>query len=235
MGLSTRLNYFGLPITGEGAFLAQTDSDNKKDYVVKASSKDRFGNILVRDFAVEEGAPTSSFKIEKAGTLTFKLGEVKTLETKKYASTNFKISTSSATPPTIDVSGEQLGDSATDSSTYTLPEITLSPRHKAVILAGAFTLTGTGCELTECSLEGKCTITRARNRGVYLSHDVSDGELTVSATIEQTGSTPPTVTPATGWKVSVPLSDTNPEEGYTTWTVELVKDELKASDPEAEA
>ena len=62
---------------------------------------------------------------------------------------------------------------------------------------------------------------------------MSDGEIVVSATIEQTGATAPTVTAADGWEISVPLSDSNPEEGYTQWTVELVKKEFKATDPEA--
>lgn len=232
MSLSTRLNYFGILVDAEdGAILSQTDSDNKKDFVVKASSRSSTGDIIARDNVVEEGAPTSSFKVKSAGTLTLKLGEVKTLDTKKYAANNLKITTSVAAPPTVEISGEQLGDSATDSSTYDLPAITLTPRHKAVILAEAFTMTGEGCSLTECSLEAKCTITRARNRGTYLSHDVSDGEIVVSATIEQSGSTKPVVTAASGWEITAPLSDSNPEEGYTTWTVELTKTTLAATQP----
>jgi len=105
----------------------------------------------------------------------------------------------------------------------TLPAITLSPRHKAQILAGAFTLTGTGCNLTSCSLSVRANITRATVSGDTVAHDVSGAEIVVSGTVQQTGDTKPTIAAAEGWELTTPQSRENPDEGYIEWTFEATK------------
>ena len=219
-GFSAPVEYFG---QGSSAVIGLKSSTENRDYAVKLTATDERGDIVARDLAGERISPSGVYNVIAAGDLSLVLGSVNTVDTDVVVLLGCDISTSAASAPEVTLSGESIQTGGTASSTVTLPAITLSPRHKAQILAGAFTLTGTGCNLTSCSLSARANITRATKSGDTVAHDVSGAEIVVSGTVQQTGDTKPTIAAAAGWELTTPKSKANPDEGYIEWTFEATK------------
>ena len=219
-GFSAPVEYFG---QGSSTVIDLKSSTENRDYAVKQTATDERGDIVARDLAGERISPSAVYNVKAAGDLSLVLGRVNTVETMAVVLLGCEISTGAATPPEVTLSGESIQSGGAESSTVTLPEITLSPRHKAQILAGAFTLNGTGCNLTSCSLSVRANITRATVSGDTVAHDVSGAEIVVSGTVQQTGETAPTIAAANGWELTTPKSKANPDEGYIEWTFEATK------------
>ncbi len=219
-GFSAPVEYFG---QGTSTVIGLKSSTENRDYAVKQTATDARGDIVARDLAGERISPSAVYNVKAAGELSLVLGSVNTVETMAVVLLGCEISTGAATPPEVTLSGESIQSGGTASSTVTLPAIALSPRHKAQILAEAFTLTGAGCYLTSCSLSARANITRATKSGDTVAHDVSGAEIVVSGTVQQTGDTKPTIAAADGWEITTPKSKANPDEGYIEWTFEATK------------
>jgi len=219
-GFSVPVEYFG---QGTSAVIGLKSSTEGRDYAVKVTATDARGDIVARDLAGERISPSGVYNVIAAGDLSLVLGSVNTVGTDVVVLLGCDISTSAASAPEVTLSGESIQSGGTASSTVTLPAIALSPRHKAQILAGAFTLTGTGCNLTSCSLSVRANLTRATKSGDTVAHDVSGAEIVVSGTVQQTGETKPTIAAGSGWELTTPKSKTNPDEGYIEWTFEATK------------
>lgn len=228
MSLSTRIDHF---TQAANTVIKQIASTSNTDFAVKATATNERGDIIVRDVSESRDSPSDDFVCFAAGDVDLDLGAVFTYETTKIACLlGINIQTSAGAAPKVTLSGEQLQAGATVTSTIAVGAITLSPRHKAQILAGAFTLAGTGCHLTDCSLDVKANLTRATKDGVTLAHDVSGATITVSGTVVQTGATAPTIAAVSGWTLNTPAAQANPDAGYTTWTFECTKD-LTSAEP----
>ena len=228
-GFSVPVEYFG---QNASAVLGLKSSTEGRDFAVKATAVDARGDIIARDVCGERISPSGVYTVEAAGDLAFVLGTVNTAETMAVVLLGCEISTGAATPPEVTLSGESIQSGGTASSTITLPTITLSPRHKAQILADAFTFSGTGCDLTACNLSARANLTRATIEGKTVSHDVSGCEMVVTGTIIQTGASAPTITPGDGWTLTTPQSKDNPDEGYIEWSFECSK-AVSGTDPVA--
>lgn len=59
--------------------------------------------------------------------------------------------------------------------------------------------------------------------GEPVASDVTEGMITASVTITQTGSTEPTVAAGSDWQITAPLACTNPDANYPTWACTLTK------------
>ena len=219
-GFSAPVEYFGQELS---TVIGLKSSTENRDYAVKQTATDARGDIVARDVCGERISPSAVYNVIAAGDLSLVLGSVNTVDTDVVVLLGCDISTSAASAPEVTLSGESIQTGGTASSTVTLPAITLSPRHKAQILAGAFTLTGTGCNLTSCSLSARANITRATVEGETVAHDVSGCEMVVTGTVQQTGATAPTIEASTGWTLTTPKSKANPDEGYIEWTFEATK------------
>jgi hypothetical protein len=219
-GFSAPVEYFG---QGSSTVIGLKSSTESRDYAVKQTATDERGDIVARDLAGERISPSAVYNVIAGGDLSLVLGSVNTVDTDVVVLLGCDISTSAASAPEVTLSGESIQTGGTASSTVTLPAITLSPRHKAQILAGAFTLTGTGCKLTSCSLSVRANITRSTVAGDTVTHDVSGAEIVVSGTVQQTGATKPTIEASSGWELTKPESKDNPDEGYIEWTFEATK------------
>ena len=219
-GFSAPVEYFG---QGSSTVIGLKSSTENRDYAVKVTATDARGDIVARDLAGERISPSAVYNVKAGGDLSLVLGSVNTVDTDVVVLLGCDISTSAASAPEVTLSGESIQTGGTASSTVTLPAITLSPRHKAQILAGAFTLAGAGCNLTSCSLSARANITRATKSGDTVAHDVSGTEIVVSGTVQQTGETKPTIAAADGWELTTPKSKANPDEGYIEWTFEATK------------
>jgi len=224
-GFSAPVEYFGQSLS---AVIDLKSSTENRDYAVKVTATDARGDIVARDLAGERISPSAVYNVKAAGDLFLELGSVNTVDTDVVVLLGCDISTSAASAPEVTLSGESIQTGGTTSSTVTLPEITLSPRHKAQILAGAFTLNGAGCNLTSCSLSARANITRATKSGDTVAHDVSGTEIVVSGTVQQTGETKPTIAAVDGWELTTPKSKANPDEGYIEWTFECSKAAVSA-------
>ena len=219
-GFSAPVEYFG---QGTSTVIGLKSSTEGRDYAVKQTATDERGDIVARDLAGERISPSAVYNVIAEGELSLVLGSVNTVDTDVVVLLGCDISTSAASAPEVTLSGESIQAGGTASSTVTLPDITLSPRHKAQILAEAFTLDGAGCNLTSCSLSVRANITRATKSGDTVTHDVSGAEIVVSGTVQQTGETKPTIEAAEGWELTTPESKANPDEGYIEWTFEATK------------
>lgn len=228
-GFSAPVEYFG---QGSSTVIDLKSSTENRDYAVKVTATDARGDIMARDLAGERISPSAVYNVKAAGNLSLVLGSVNTAETMAVVLLGCEISTGAASAPEVTLSGESIQTGGTASSTVTLPAIALSPRHKAQILAEAFTLTGTGCNLTSCSLSARANITRATVEGETVAHDVSGCEMVVTGTIIQFGAAAPTIEAGDGWTLTTPKSKANPDEGYIEWTFECSK-AVAGADPAA--
>lgn len=219
-GFSAPVEYFG---QGSSTVIGLKSSTEGRDFAVKATATDARGDIIARDVCGERISPSGVYNVIAAGDLSLVLGTVNTADTMVVVLLGCQISTAAASAPEVTLSGESIQTGGTASSTVTLPAITLSPRHKAQILADAFTLSGTGCDLTACSLSARANLTRATVDGETVTHDVSGTDIVVSGTVIQTGATAPTIAAETGWTLTTPVSKVNPDEGYIEWTFECSK------------
>jgi len=223
MSFQAKTDFFGLGASVAGIVL--TDSTLNESASVAEAADDR-GDIIAKEVYGATAAPSCDFVFKAKQTLNIILGKVNTLTgpfAGKYCVTGYSVATSMGTEPKLTVSGQRLYDTATDSTTITPGTIDVSVYHKAQIFLGAFALTGSGCHLQENTLNVQATLTDASKDGDMVAHDIHDGRITQSLKIVQTGSTIPTVTPANGFIITSPLTRTEADSDYFSWTCELTK------------
>lgn len=229
MALSTKVDYF---TQSSNAVIKQTSSASNTDYKAKPTATNERGDIIVRTQAGKYDNPSCDFVCFADGDIDLDLGAVFAYNSTQVACLlGISIQTSAGNPAKVTLSGEELQTGATVTSTISTGAITLSARHKAQILMDAFTLSGTGCHLTDCSLDVKANLTRATQSGLTIAHDVSGATITVKGTVVQSGETAPIIEAGSGWVLNTPTSADNPDEGYTTWTFEATQD-LLSVEPE---
>lgn len=149
--------------------------------------------------------------------------------------TNITINTGAATPPEVTISGEEVpsGSHCSDDCYYEVPSATLDPCHHAQALFDLFSdnefdLTS-GYYVTQANYTVECTLTKATKDGETVKYDITAGKVTAQLTIQGTGlGTTLTVnattgTGATGWQETTPLSQSNPDSNYDTYTVTYTK------------
>lgn len=117
-------------------------------------------------------------------------------------------------------SGSQV-ESGTAHATCTaeLPNIVIGGLHHAQTF-GAFTLTGAGAHLTQSTFTAQCEVSTAEKDGVILAHDIVGGTVTVTGTVQVSDASypVPTITPSAGWSITAPLTETNPDSNFPTYT-----------------
>lgn len=230
MAFNTHKDHFALG-TASGSALSHKESASDVTNGVTAEAEDELGDVVATDTFAERKKLTSSFVVvdDLAVATSFILG---TLTETKAVLTEVNISTEKGKAPTVEASGEDVsvwapgetsGAAATQGATITPDAFTVLALHKAQILFSAFTLGGTGCKLNSCNAKISCNLSLAENAGGVVAHDVQRGMIEVTATIIQPAAAEPTVTAASNWKITKPLSKTEPEGGHDMWTVTLTK------------
>lgn len=178
----------------------------------------------------EDSAPSNSYGLKGDISLAagkIKLNKVKTIgdgqAAKCYALESIQIGTGAGSAPTISATCQEIEAGVSDANQchYSVPALTLTKKHHAQILFGAFTLTGNGCTLTECAATIGGSINKDKVEGVKISSDINSGVITVTGTVLQTGATEPTLAAANGFVITSPLNCTNPEAAYKSYTFEL--------------
>ena len=227
MAFSTPVDYVGLADTA----LTLISSTENKTAQTKEAVNDR-GDIVAREVFGEQKTPSSDYKLAANLSKTITLGDLTTVGTDKVILKSISIKTSAGKAPELSANGITIQAAGTVSSTVDLGTVVCSVRHKAQIIDSAFTLSGTGADLNECTYTADCDVTTATKEGDVISHDVSGAKATVSATIVQSGSAVPVITAGTNWDITAPLTVSNPDSDYPSWTVTLVKS-LESTEPTA--
>lgn len=154
----------------------------------------------------------------------WKIGAVSTSNSKKYALGRITISTSAGAAPSISVSGEQVHNDAATGCYYPVPAFALSKKHHAQILFDAFSLGDVaGVHLVSANYEISGQISKVTKEGDCIAFDIVQGRIEVTVTLKQCGSTAPSLTAGTGFSITSPLAETNPDAEYPTFTATLVK------------
>lgn len=228
MSWETKQDYCGLAVESKLSVKSSTEGKTGQ-YLEKLG---RLGSYAATKAFGIRAKPGNTYTVEDDVTITgAALGTVSTVDGKKFALQAIKWSTAADQEPTFEGSAEQVADAGATRNTFVVPEFKLSPDQVAQIpefkfsgessFTAAFSVGGSGCELTACGGEISCKVGTNDKNGYPHAHDVTTGKITLSLTIGQYGETAPTVTPATGWDVSSPLTSDDPDSDMPTWTCTL--------------
>lgn len=226
MSFRVKQDYFGLS-TGQNSHFVITSSDENKS-ASTAQAQDDKGDVVAIMTYGETSAPSCSYVLSgDASTGDVKLGDDISSGNKKYVITDLSISTGAGTPPSITVSGEEVPDGSHCSlyCYYNVPSETIDCCHHAQALFGlSWTGIGTGFYVTQANYSASCELTKATKDGETVSYDITNGTITAQITIQGTGTdSRPSFNAPTGWVITSPLSLSNPDSGYDTWSISLQK------------
>jgi hypothetical protein len=210
---------------GDGALVAVSTSEGKSASVVEAQGQD--GSIVASEVFGETSAPTVDYQLKKALETTIenaiKLGKVTKLDNNSFVLSSFSITTGAGAVPTVSAGGEQVAGDSETLCTFDLPPFKLETKHHAQILFGAFELTGAGCHLTGANYNASCTVSKAMKEGACLAFDVVGGKIECQITVKACGDLDPVLVPGEGWKVTAPLTESNPDSEYPTYSGTLTR------------
>lgn len=225
--------------------------ETKKDYcgmavenkiVIKSSSLNRSGSYLEKPgqhgaIAATKAygttdAPSCEYTIEakhRFGAGAIKLGKITEVDSKKYALASIHYENGADAEPVFSSTAQQVENSATNenSSTFAVPAFEVDTQECAAIIMSAFTFEGANCELTKVAMDASCNVKPHTVKGVIVASDVTMGHVQVQVTIEQYGETAPTLAAAEGWDISSPLTCSDPDADFPTWTATLSKPLVK--------
>ena len=200
----------------------------------------RLGDYKATKVFGNRASPTNSYTVEAEATITGKnLGDVTTVEQKKYMLHSIRFTTGADAEPTFEGSSAQVEDGAELRNYFEVPAFKISPDHVAQIPAfkwsddgefvPAFSLpegtqqtpTNVGVELTQVSGEISASPKTNDRNGDPKAHDVTNGHVVLQLTLGQYGVQPPTITPGDGWDMSAPTTVDDPDSDMPTWTCTL--------------
>lgn len=217
MALKEKVDYFGL--ASAGVEVAST-TENRSQGSVSAAGPDGF-TVALDTFGDETIAPSCEYVVTSSVTLPeIKLGKVTTIDSKQIALGSVTITTRAGESPTISASGQQVESGATAHCTATLDGVSLSGLFHAQNF-GLFTVAGG--QLSDSTLTAEGTIGTAAIDGVIKASDLVGGKLTVSGTVigvdDKGAISKPTLTIVKdGGIISQPLTESNPNGDYPTYT-----------------
>ena len=232
MSFLAKKDYFNVA----DATLIITSSDENRSASL-ATAQNEKGDIVAQQMYGNTCAPSCTYVVKGQKTLsTLTMGDEKgSTGDERYVITGISISTGAATPPEVTISGEGVptGSHCSNDCVYEVPSATLDPCHHAQALfdlfsGNEFNLTS-GYYVTQANYDVECTLTKATKDGNTVAYDITEGKITAQLTIQGTGSTAELVVNAdTGddaddWQVTTPLSQSNPDSNYDTYTVTYTK------------
>lgn len=223
MSWEEKKDYCGLE--ADGVLKCFDAKDGKGGTFLEKTGKD--GAFAASKLFGVVAAPSCEYKILARATLdAVKLGAVTEASGKKFALESISYTATAGGEPSFSASAKQVEDAATGETcnTFAVPAFTVDKDEVAhEIFEGAFTLTGAGCELTTCAAEISCTVSPHAVNGYPVASDVTGGHVVLTLTVGQYGDAEPTVTPGEGWDLSAPLSSSDPDSDFPTWTCALTK------------
>lgn len=221
MSWDNKTDYCGLAVAGKLAIKGST-MNRSGQYLEKAGKS---GAICATKAFGTLDAPNCEYTVEQPYTFAagaIKLGAVTTVDGKRYSLASIHYECGADQEPVFSATSQEIEPTSdTTQRTFDVPSFSISPDEAAEILMSAFTLAGTGCELTKCTLDASANVKPHTINGNPVASDVTMGHVTVQIEVLQHGETAPTLTPASGWDVSSPLTSTDPDSDFPTWTATL--------------
>lgn len=77
--------------------------------------------------------------------------------------------------------------------------------------------------MTDTTYTFTCNFNPTTKDGEYLAWDISEGKIQIDVSIVQTGDDEPILSAGDGWVVTSPLTQSNPDSDFATYTGTLVK------------
>lgn len=219
MSWASKQDYCGLAGT---AIVCKGANENRSGSYLEKTGE--HGDIIAtKAYGTANASPSNDYAVKADATLSIVLGDVQTVDGKKYMLQSVSVGTGTATEPTLSATAVQVEDGAVTGNKFVAPSLTLSPDYIAQFLFDGFTLSGDGCELTQCNAEMSCTVGLTTVNGDPVASDPHTAHIQLSITVIQTGTAAPTVTPADGWDLSAPLTCSDPDTDLPTWTCSVSK------------
>lgn len=217
MALQEKTDYFALATDSSGLVITSS-TENKGATVIQA--QDAKGDVVAEEIVGETSAPSCTYVVKADATLTGqKLGSA----SGGYVVSSISITTGAGTPPGITVTGEAVPASSHTDCYYETPACKVEVCHHAQILFSAFSLTGDGCYLTSANYAISGSLTKATKDGEIVAFDIIDGKVEAVVEIVQTGAGAPTFAPGTDFVITSPLTKTEADSAYPTWTATVTK------------
>lgn len=223
MAFKTKQDYYDL--SDKSGLVLVSTTENKSESVAEAQGENGFV-VATQTYGVRS-APACDYVITSDVNLSgIVLGSINKISSDNFCLGEITVTTAAGSVPTLAASGSQVeSGTAHGGCTCTMPTVNVSRLHHAQNF-GAFGLqAGFGAHLTQCTFTAQCTVSTADKDGTPLAHDIVDGRCTVTGTIQCSTSpyTLPVITPETGWELTSPLSETNPDGDFPTYTFTLTR------------
>lgn len=225
MSWDSKTDYCGL--ASEGKIKVKSSTENRSGQYLEKLGQN--GEIVATKAFGETASPSNDYvlvsDVSFSGLNAISLGKIVTVGTEKFCLQSISVKTSAGGEPTLSANAVQVESGATDAGavTFDVPTFTVSKDEVAQLLFSAFTVGGETNELVECGAEISCSVGTHTVNGVVVASSASAGKIVVTATIGQYGTDAPTVTVSSGWEVSSPLTCSDPDSDFQTWTVSLSK------------
>lgn len=217
MALMTKTDLFGI---ADNTIVVSDTSENASISSAEARGEDGFV-VAVEGFGERKNPTVNYIVVGDTSSKSIVLGEASGTGNTKMVPVSVSISTSAGSAPTISVTGQSVPSGAvlSDCCKCTVELDDLSALHHAQLLGGV-TFSGSGAHLIDSTWSAECEISNAEVDGNIKAFDITGGKETVTATIQVSGTSygAPTVTLPTGWAFTSPLSLTNPNGDFPTYT-----------------
>ena len=214
-------DYYGLGSLTNVEIVGTTE--NKSAQVAEAQGEDGF---VVADLVYgEKSAPVCEYAVKGDVSLgTINLGTINEIDNKSFVMTEITVGTGAGQAPTLAASGQQIEDNATVACTASLAGISINGLHHAQTF-GAFTIGGQGAHLTQSNFTATAQVSTAEKDGDIIAHDITDGRITVNGTVVVADNSypTPTLSAASGWVVTAPLTETNSNASFPTYSFTITK------------
>lgn len=217
MALQQKTDYFGMATDSSGLVLTSS-TENKSATVIQA--QDAKGDVVAQEIVGETSAPSCTYVVKSDATIT---GQKLGYANGGYVVGSISITTGAGTPPGVSVTGEEVPTSGHTDCYYETPACKVEVCHHAQILFSAFTLTGDGCYLTSANYTISGSLTKATKDGETIAYDISNGKVEAQVEIVQTGATAPTFAAGTDFTLTSPLTKTEADAAYPTWSATVTK------------
>lgn len=220
MSFQEKTDYFNF--ADDSTIVITASDENKSATIVQAH--DEKGDIVAQEIVGQTAAPACTYVLKAdASTGTWYMGKPIAVGSKYYTIASISISTGAGTPPSIQITGEEIPTNSHTDCYYTVPSTTIEMCHHAQKLFGAFSSSGTGCYLTQANYTVSGGLTKATKDGETIAYDISDGKIEAALTFVSTSGSAPTLSVGTGWEMTSPLTKSEPDSDYNQYTCTLTK------------
>lgn len=217
------IDYFGMETATSNALKVTDSNENRSKQ--STSGANTYGDAAVVDSWGETAAPSATYDV--VGELTQatfpKLGDVKTstgLDSPVVVG-SVTISTQTGSAPTVAMSGQCVQSGATKLREYTLPNFSLSVRHRAQDFLGFCTIKKGDAAASDIEDYGLSSVsasfpiefTLAQPQGELKNYDLHGGMATVDYTMNWYDDTAPTITLTTAATAKGATFATPPNKG----------------------